>query len=358
MAELSPLSLFGFLLITAGISNTCCGNPLADQLYGEDFDIKNPTIHPTTNLNLTAATRTLRHSMEGYGTNENDVIKVLATTDYDQRKLIEANYKHMFKRDLIKDLKEELSGSFEELILALLDEPDNVLANHLKTAMKGWGTDEDTITEILCCRGSEEIKRISESYQKMFKKNLEEEIHSETSGNYRKLLHFLFSRPRKSEEVSKDKGHEIALTLIRAGFGKSRKLNDGDLINQLTMYSFPQLSAGLKSFESIVGSKLQDFIKQSYSGDFEKALLQIVNCADNRPVVYAQRIHEAMGRFKTNNKLLTRIIALRSSIDLKSIREEYQRLFKETLESRIIKATKSDLRNGLLALLTGEFPKE
>ncbi|CAG7713045.1 unnamed protein product [Allacma fusca] len=337
--------------------HSALSHTLHDQLYGENFDTKNPTVHATPNLNLTAATIILRHSMEGYGTNENDVIKVLATTVYDQRKLIQAGYNRTFKRDVIKDLKDELSGSFEELILALLDEPDNVLADHLHIAMKGWGTDEDALTEILGCRGTDSINRIAEAYHRAYKKNLEEEVHGETSGNYRKLLHFLLTRPRKSESITSEVNQEIAHSLIRAGFGNARKLNEGDLINQLTLYSFPQLSSGLKTFESIVGTKLQEFVRKGYTGDFGKALLTIVECAENRPAVYAKRIHDAMGRFKTNDKLLVRIFALRSSIDLNAIREEYQKQYKETLESRIIKATKSDFRNGLLALLSGDFPQ-
>ena len=40
--------------------------------------------------------------MEGYGTNENEVINVLTTVDFNQRKLIEEMYKRLFKRVLTK----------------------------------------------------------------------------------------------------------------------------------------------------------------------------------------------------------------------------------------------------------------
>ena len=49
---------------------------------------------------------------------------------------------------MASDLKSELSGSFEDFSVALIQEPDQVLANDLYAAMKGWGTDEDTITEV------------------------------------------------------------------------------------------------------------------------------------------------------------------------------------------------------------------
>lgn len=53
---------------------------------------------------------------------------------------------------MIKDLKDELGGKFEKLILALMETPYSYLATELHRAMKGIGTNEDVLTEvnILC----------------------------------------------------------------------------------------------------------------------------------------------------------------------------------------------------------------
>ena len=64
------------------------------------------------------------------------------------------------------DLFWELSGDFATMVDATLRLPSDYDAKCLYNAIRGWGTDEDTITEILVSRNAEQINKIKESYRR------------------------------------------------------------------------------------------------------------------------------------------------------------------------------------------------
>ena len=129
----------------------------------------------------------LRKAMKGFGTDEATLIKICANRTNSQRQQIKAAYKAAFGRDLIADLKSELHGKFEDAMVALFADPIEYDADQLREGMKGLGTNEDTLIEIIASRPPNVLKAVKAKYQEKYKRDLETDVKKETRGTLQHL---------------------------------------------------------------------------------------------------------------------------------------------------------------------------
>ena len=104
--------------------------------------------------------------MAGLGTNEKELIEVMGHRSPKQRAIITKKYKAMFGKELTSKFDSELSGKFHQCMTALCRTPSEFDAIELRKAMRGAGTDEEVLIEILCTRTNEQIREICEAYTK------------------------------------------------------------------------------------------------------------------------------------------------------------------------------------------------
>ena len=103
-------------------------------------------------------------------------------------------------RDLIEDVKKKMSGNLEFAVVARLTPKHEFLAGRLKKACDGMGTDEDAICRILGSSTNEECLFIRDAFAETFEGDLVELMESELSGNFLKMVQFLY-------KVDPPKGH-------------------------------------------------------------------------------------------------------------------------------------------------------
>lgn len=124
-----------------------------------------PTITPYADFNAEEDGKKLRAAMKGFGTDEKAIIDILTSRSNAQRQEIGVWFKNSLGRDLIDDLKSELGGKFEDVILGLMTPSEQYLCKQLHKAMAGMGTDESTLIEILCSKTNEEIFNLIRVYE-------------------------------------------------------------------------------------------------------------------------------------------------------------------------------------------------
>lgn len=295
----------------------------------------------------------LRKAMKGFGTDEQAIIDCLGSRSSKQRQQILLSFKTAYGKDLIKDLKSELSGNFEKTVLALMKSPVVFDAYEIKDAIKGAGTDEACLIEILASRSNSHIRELNAVYRAEFTKTLEEAIRSDTSGHFQRLLISLAQGNRdESTNVDMSLVQRDAQELYAAG--ENRLGTDESKFNAiLCSRSRAHLVAVFNEYQRMTGRDIEKSICREMSGDLEQGMLAVVKCLKNTPAFFAERLNKAMRGAGTKDRTLIRILVTRSEIDLLDIRAEYKRLYGKSLYHDITGDTSGDYRKMLLKICGG-----
>ncbi|XP_032517786.2 annexin B10 isoform X4 [Danaus plexippus] len=316
---------------------------------------RQPTVVGVPNFNAAEDAAALRAAMKGLGTDEQAIIDILTTRSNIQRQAISKAFTHEYGRDLIEDLKSELGGHFEDVIVALMLPPAEYLCKELNHCMEGMGTDESVLVEILCTRTKPEIAEIVQAYERLYNRPLAEHMCSETSGDFRRLLTLIVTshaQGARDEETGVDpaRAAEAAQQLYEAGEAKWG--TDEEIFNKILAHeSFAQLQLVFEEYKNIAGRTIEQAIKAEVDGELKDALSAIVECVQCSASWFAARLRGAMQGLGTDDRTLIRVVVSRSEVDLGRIKEQYETMYDKTLESEIRGETSGDYKRALLALL-------
>ncbi|XP_014453423.1 annexin A6 isoform X2 [Alligator mississippiensis] len=316
------------------------------------------TVHPATNFNADGDAQVLRKAMKGLGTDEDAIIGVVPYRSNEQRQQIIQAYKSHYGRDLLADLKSELSGSLAKVILALMMTPAQYDAKQLKKAMEGAGTDESILIEILATRNNREIQAINEAYAAVYQKSLEDALSSDTSGHFKRILVSLALGNRDEGAEDLTQAHEDAkvvaenLKLADVSSGNTDSL-ETRFLSILCTRSYPHLRKVFQEFVKMTNHDVEHAIRKRMSGDVRDAFVAIVRSIKNRPAFFADKLYKSMKGIGTDDRTLIRIMVSRSESDLLNIRQEFIDLHEKSLH-QMIEDTSGDYRKALLAICGGQ----
>ena len=281
----------------------------------------------------------LRKAMEGFGTDEATLIKVIANRTGRQRQAIKSQYKATYGRDLIDDIKKECHGKLEEAFISLFKDPIEYDVDTLRESMKGLGTNEDTLIEIISSRSPQHLLAIKNLYQKKYNRNLEEDIKKETHGT---LEHILISllQGKRSVNTNPDKGAcaQIAKEIFDSGEGKLG--TDESVFNKYFGTLSPyELCEVAQQYHKLTGHTILQAIDKEFHGDSKKAYRTIVYATLSPSEYFATRVNEAIKGIGTKDHLLMRVLISRDEIDMPQIKQYYKQLYGKDM----VEAIKNDI---------------
>ncbi|KAJ8402030.1 hypothetical protein AAFF_G00372650 [Aldrovandia affinis] len=292
----------------------------------------------------------LDRAIKAKGVEEGYIMDLLVKRNNEQRQQIKAVYQQTFGNALDKDLESALTDHLKDLALALLRTPAQYDAQQLRQAIEGFGTHEDILIEILASRSNEQIREIKKAYKEEFDRDLEDDIKSDTRGNFEDCLLSLCKGAR-SEDTEVDKAMaDIDARILHEAGEKKTGTDDSVFIDIFTTRSDAQLRKMFERYAKHSDVDISEALDSEMSGHFQECMIAIVKCAMSKPAFFAEKLFQAMEGRGTRTETLVRVLVSRSELDLKKVVAEYKKVYGKPLQQDILAESGGALETVLLTL--------
>lgn len=292
--------------------------------------------------------------MKGFGTDEATLIRVLAHLDPLQMAAVRETYTRHINRDLYKDVKSEASGHLEQGLLGVIEGPLMHDAELVRDAVKGLGTKEWILNDVLLGRSNADIREIRNAYQRKHNRDLQKDVEDDLSAETKNLFARVVSATRHEDSAP------INPAAIESEVKSIHGSTAGRLVNNVAevcaifaQSSNNELRAINQVFHQRYHTELEKHISKEFSGHMKAALIHMLRTAVDPALRDAAALEECMSGPGTNDyKLITRIVRLHwNKTHLDQVKKAYHHHYKRDLRERVKGETSGDYQKLMLALL-------
>jgi annexin A7/11 len=217
----------------------------------------------------------LYKAMKGAGSDKEVMTEVVCFRSPEEFESIKAKFQEKYGKDLISEIKDECSGDYRKIILALLDNkrvpnsnPDlencTKIAKELYDAGEGKiGTNEEVFIKYFTTLSPEELLLVCKEYHKNHKRNMLDSIEEEFSSHTKDLLKIvLYSLYSPSEFYART----IQMSIAGAGTA------DNKLIRSIIARSEKDMAKIKKYYKKIYDKDMIEDVNNDTSGSYKNIL--------------------------------------------------------------------------------------
>ncbi|KAI0842194.1 Annexin [Hypoxylon sp. FL0890] len=219
-------------------------------------------------------------------------------------------------------------------------------AQTLRSAMKGFGTDEKALIRVLCNKDPLQIEAIKSAYFRTFSRSLEKDIVSETRGWFETGLVAIVRGPLL---------HDVHLLhSAMDGPGTKEKVLNDVLLGR----SNADLNAIKSMYQHTFHKSLESQVKGDLSMKTERHFLIVLgaNRAEDSAPVIPQAIDQDVmeiyrateGKLGTDEMMVCSILSTRNDNQIRAINHAYEQKFRRRLEDVIKKEFSGHMEQALL----------
>jgi annexin A7/11 len=297
----------------------------------------------------------LRRAMKGFGTDEAVLIRILSKPDPLQMALLRTTYNRRHNRDLIKDIKSETSRYFEDGLVALVQGPLMHDVHSVHDAIKGLGTKESVLNDVLLGRTNADMRAIKQAYHQTFNRTLEADVKGDLSMKTERLFSMVMAANRNEEYAP-----VIPAELDRDAIELHRAMDARVGTDQITVCSIlsrgsdGQIRALAHHWQQKYHNTLEKVVESEFSGHMKDALLLLIRRACDRAMSDAVQLEDAMAGLGTKDVLLVqRVVRVHwESAHLDQVRRAYAHRYKKDLIQRVKGETSGHYQSLMVACLT------
>jgi len=303
---------------------------------------------------MSAQADACRKAMKGFGTDEAALIRVLAHIPPLEIPALKQAYQSRHHRIIDTDVEKEVSGYFELCLLSILRGPLQQDVWSLHHALKGAGTKENLLNDILIGRSNADLTAIKQTYQRTYRRSLEQDVREDLSAKTERMFSMILSATRAEDSAPAiPQSIDADVTEIHRATEARVGAEQLTVCSILTSRSDAQIRAIAHAYEHKYRRPLEKVLISEFAGHMEDALVQMVRCGTDRAMRDAVNLEEAMKGAGTKDEMLVnRVVRAHwNPAHVQQVKGAYKARFGTDLIRRVQGETSGDYERALVAML-------